>query len=240
MFWKFDRAKGRIDQDAVVRDRAAALHAGPRRRRQARQRRLRVHQLVQHRDGVGGGTMEGNPRSSPAPPRTTWTTSTSSTGGRPRSWSRPARPRRSAGMKVVMLPTAIERQGAHVRPRAQEPARRRRHPRRRGDRRRRQARHPRHRLRLRQDQGADRRRQVRGEGPVRRAGPRRSRTSIRGQVEIGLGPLHTQFDDKGNAYTSLFLESAVAKWSLDGAEARREAAGPLQHRPHRSRPRATR
>jgi nitrous-oxide reductase len=38
--------------------------------------------------------------------------------------------------------------------------------------------------------------------------------TIRGQVEIGLGPLHTQFDDKGNAYTSLFIESAVAKWSL--------------------------
>jgi len=36
---------------------------------------------------------------------------------------------------------------------------------------------------------------------------------IRGQVEIGLGPLHTQFDDKGFAYTTLFLESAVAKWS---------------------------
>ena len=38
--------------------------------------------------------------------------------------------------------------------------------------------------------------------------------SIRGQAEIGMGPLHTVFDDKGNAYTSVFLESAVAKWSL--------------------------
>ena len=34
------------------------------------------------------------------------------------------------------------------------------------------------------------------------------------QVELGVGPLHTQFDDKGYGYTSLFIESAVAKWSL--------------------------
>jgi nitrous-oxide reductase len=38
--------------------------------------------------------------------------------------------------------------------------------------------------------------------------------SIRGQAEIGLGPLHTQYDGLGNAYTSVFLESKVAKWSL--------------------------
>lgn len=46
------------------------------------------------------------------------------------------------------------------------------------------------------------------------------KSTVAGQVEVGLGPLHTQFDDKGFAYTSLFLESKVARWTVGGEDAK--------------------